>query len=382
MDITEESTLHRVRPSDIAGYLRVTGWTRGHPFGRVAWIWTRSLGGQQDEVLVPTSAELGDYAVRVSDILRELESVESRSQADILADIEATSSDTLRVALRGSGESEGTVALTAGRAAIAGAEAMLLAAACSTVSPRAYYRTRRPTEANDFLGKVRLGQTGRGSFVLAFHSRVPPADIARLEPGVEPVNPSESPFSRRVMATAVTALKRVREAAESVVETGSYDLFITGVEYGVSANLCEAILQMEESGSFEAMDFRFSWAPVRPPAEGPSTVTILTDHLESIGEAARLLKAEAPPEQNELEGVVSDLHRNTPEQESGRITIYGVVDGEPRKVSVRLARADYQRAIQAHDLGLVVYCAGPIERRGPMFLISNPSAFRVRETPG
>ena len=47
---------------------------------------------------------------------------------------------------------------------------LVLAAACAAITKRAYFATRKPTKATDYLSRVRMGQTERGSYVLTIRS--------------------------------------------------------------------------------------------------------------------------------------------------------------------------------------------------------------------
>jgi hypothetical protein len=51
---------------------------------------------------------------------------------------------------------------------------LMMAAACTAVQPRAWFRSRKPAQAEQYLRQVRLGQTEQGSYVLTVQSRVPP----------------------------------------------------------------------------------------------------------------------------------------------------------------------------------------------------------------
>ena len=54
---------------------------------------------------------------------------------------------------------------------------MVLAAACSLREPRPVYGARNDREANEFMRRVRLGQTEVGSFVVTILSPVVPPEV-------------------------------------------------------------------------------------------------------------------------------------------------------------------------------------------------------------
>ncbi|MDF5720163.1 MAG: hypothetical protein PUP91_06665 [Rhizonema sp. PD37] len=86
--IKDSQILKTVNPDVLQAHLQATGW---HETGRIyndaGAIWRLQKDAAPEyEILLPLQHNLGDYAERISDILKTLEIVENRSQVDILSE--------------------------------------------------------------------------------------------------------------------------------------------------------------------------------------------------------------------------------------------------------------------------------------------------------
>ena len=106
--------------------------------------------------------------------MRELETVEDRSQLDILRDLYNSGFDVVRLAALSPNSEDGTVRIEDGVQLFERARDILLAAACATVRPQPVFHSRKPQQATEYMRKARLGQTEHGSYVLTLLSPVAP----------------------------------------------------------------------------------------------------------------------------------------------------------------------------------------------------------------
>ncbi|AFZ25033.1 hypothetical protein Cylst_2839 [Cylindrospermum stagnale PCC 7417] len=86
--IKDSQILKTVNPDVLQAHLQATGW---HETGRIyndaGAIWRLRKDDENEyEILLPLQHNLGDYAERISDILKTLEIVENRSQVEILSE--------------------------------------------------------------------------------------------------------------------------------------------------------------------------------------------------------------------------------------------------------------------------------------------------------
>jgi len=359
----------------LAAYLRAKGWHQVSRIGDKGALWEKDDGEGTAEILLPLDQSLGDYVLRMSEILGVLESVEDRSQLEILRDIETVSGDLIRVRVQRRDVHDGTVPLEEGVKLIQGVRDLLVAAACAAVSPKPYFHSRRPNRVTEYIQKVHLGQTEQGSFVVTALSRVTP----ELMRGQQLLlfDDDEPPFERRVTMMLAESLVATREAAEVASSLGVFDAFEAGVEKGINANLCQALELIGDEPEVVQVDVRFSWAPVRPVSRPISNyVSFPSDTLPIIKEAGRILKAISPVEDVELRGVVVNLAREL-DEDAGSVVIYGFLDGQIRRVKIYLNPDQYQLAIQAHEKKQPVVCYGELVREGNSFVLKSPRGFRI-----
>jgi len=314
----------------------------------------------------------------MGDVLQVLSAFEERSQLPILHDLLVTGADVVRLRLADPDLADASVPLDEGATFIQKAKEMMLAAACAAVGPRAYYPSRKPAQAIDYIRGARLGQTEPGSFIVTIISPVLPSLSGPRGQRIE----LEEPYERRVTQVLAVALNSARQAAEDAATSGQVDSFVQAVSRGVSANLCDALAGM---GSFSegnrAVEVQFSWSrnrPLAPESEMPDRVLFSPDAFPVIRQAAVYLRETGPREEFEVRGLVVKLDR--PEASTtGKVTIHGLVDDQPRKVVVELRGPDYHKAVTAHALGRLARCSGALVREGRAFRLHEPYGFAVEE---
>jgi hypothetical protein len=368
--IRDRDVLGSLRPADLLNYLRASGWQRESEIGEKAELWVRSQqDGPEMDVLVPLRREAGDFALRASELLRTLEEVEHRSQQQIIEDIGTSSADVVRIRAVSPEAASGSILLDSGVIFFEQAREMVLAAACATVQSKAYWARRKPAPAAEYIKKVRLGQTERGSYVITIQSPVTPALRTAIQP--------EQPFERQVIETLSSSLSAVHSAARQAAATGDLEPFRTSVDAGVSANLCDAIVRLFEASPTAQLEVSVSWSRSRPSSRGAiSHTTLSSDFVPVIAEASRLFKEIAPEDDFELFGFVERLDRPT-EMPFGQVYVNALIEGRPRRVSIQLGDPEYQLAIRAHGQRLSISCVGDLIKTGRSYQLQNPRDFRI-----
>jgi hypothetical protein len=86
--IKDSQILKTVNPDVIQAHLQATGWQEtGRIYNDAGAIWRLKKDADTEyEILLPLQHNLGDYAERISDILKTLSTVENRDQVDILSE--------------------------------------------------------------------------------------------------------------------------------------------------------------------------------------------------------------------------------------------------------------------------------------------------------
>jgi hypothetical protein len=375
--VQDSTTLRAVKPLELAAYLRANGWRQEADIGGgkgSLWLLHRSDGSEYD-VTLPAKRDLADYALRMSEVLHTLAEVERRSQLDVLRDIETTTADLVRVRAPRRDTENGTLPLNQAVAFVEFSRDMLLAAACAAIDKRPFFAKRKTQQAMDYLGRVRMGQTERGSYVLTILSRVPP-ELRPAQGTLLPVEP-EDPYERLVTLTLMNALEALQRATQDAAVGGDMTSFQKAVLKGVSANLCDAVVGLSAVSPGDGLDIQISWSRTRPVSgETPSRVVLGNDSIPIIEEAARQFREIAPLEDVEIEGFVTRLDRGR-EATEGDVTIEASLEGNLRRIALRLGTEAYSVAIQAHDERRPVRCTGELVKEGRGCRLRDPRHFEI-----
>lgn len=376
--IRDREALLEIPPNEVAAYLRARNWNLVDRDGeKNRWsVWTLGdLDAPKAEILLPHDQALGDFALRMSDVLSVLESAEERSQIDILRDIQTSTGDIIRIQANGTDVYGGAIQLESGVSLIQSAHDMMAASACAAIEPKPYFHlARKPIEAQEYLQKAYLGQTEQGSYVVTVISKIPPDVNAKQVPMA--FGEEREPFPRRVTMTLAKAVDRVKSAAEATVLGAPMDAFSEAVPDGVSANLCDALASMGDPKS-GSVNIGVSWAPSRPLAEPlPNWTNLPHGMMPVIKEAARVLKTQQPLEGIPLHGKVVGLDRPTGAP-SGTIKVETRVAGQLRVVRIDLSDSEYHAATMAHDEERSVNLVGTVVKEGRFYVLKAMRHFSV-----
>jgi len=252
---------------------------------------------------------------------------------------------------------------------------MVLAAACAAIDKRPFFAKRKAQQAMEYLGRVRMGQTERGSYVLTILSPVPP-ELRPAQGTLLPVEP-EDPYERLVTLTLMNALAALQRASQDAAVGGDMTSFQRAVLKGVSANLCDAVVGLSAVSPGDGLDIQVSWSRTRPVGgKTPSRVVLGNDSIQFIEEAARQFREIAPFEDVEIEGFVTRLDRDR-EATEGDVTIEASLEGNLRRIVLRLGTEAYSRAIQAHDERRPVRCTGDLVKEGRGYRLREPRHFGI-----
>lgn len=375
VNIVDVTSLSQVRPKDLGVYLRRHGWEQSYQIAnKLADVWRRSAFDVGEETLVPLSRDTADYAERISRILSQLARIEGRSQLDVWTDLVSVRSDLFTVRVEPSGGQEGVLPADVAKGVIDGSLGVLMSSACSAIAPKPYFRTRKPGEAATWVEGVRMGLTRPGSYVFVFMVDVPDPRLQSRD-AMDMIPLVDAPFERKVLGKAAQGLDTVKHALRQQSETQSYDGFLSGVGMGISANLCDALESILQPDDLRVVDFSFSWSLRAAAIDVPMRVELPVSAVDALTRASELLKAEAPPEEMQIEGYVTKLVRPQHIHEMGEVTLDVLLDEGPRKVAIQLSRQDYEAALDAHKRKRKVVCSGNLAKNGPRYTLEAPRDF-------
>lgn len=373
-----------VKPLDVAAYLRLHGWAEQRIVRDAYSLWTRSIAERGEfEAMLPLDRGFSDFGRRVRELVETLEIVEQRSLPHIIEDLTTPNADIIRARLAPDANFDGTLPLDDGATVFQQVRELVLAAACAAVARKPVFAKRKPDQAMRYLREqARIGQTGRGSYVITVLSPVSPAlrDKGQLSllPGLE-----EEPFPRKVVRLLAEALAATVDGARLAASSGELDPFASAVSRGVSANLCEAILGLNHGSGDRGVEFSFSWAPTRGAPPNVRNVYRLTpDAMPYLEEASRAFRRAPELEGVDVIGFVHKLQRNDEdERRRSEVTIVGTADGEPRSVVATLEDDLETLAIRAYEELLKIACVGELVRDGRSYRLRNPREVRIVDDP-
>jgi hypothetical protein len=372
--IRDSQVFEALRPLEVVSYLRATGWTQQQDQPDKYSVWSRGGGVAAYEIVVPLT-RWRDYALRMSEVLATLEAVERRSQLEILTDLSLSNADVIRIRTDLQDSGDGTIPLDEAVTLVERTRDALLAAACSAIEPRAYFPSRKFGPALDYVKGVKMGQTERGSYTVTVISKVAPV-LRQAEMSTAEI---EEPYERRVVTMLGGGIAKIRTAADVAASTGSLESFKEGLDVGVSANLCDALVGMSgEARLVRGLDFSFSWSRTRPQTQKqiPTHVSISPDSLPVIQEAGRVLRETSPREDFELQGIVVKLDRPIGAQ-TGLVTVLGFVEDKPHAIKMELGAEDYRQVILAHDRQVPILALGELVKEGRSYVLRKPREIRL-----
>jgi len=367
--IIDRSDLLSISLAQLVSYLRAKGWHKGESVYPSASIWmNKKESDDLYEILVPMDPLFRDYNSRLADAVKVLSVFEERASNQIIYDLQNALKDVIRIRAVSQRTSRGTIPLNDGCTLLASAKELIVAAASSSISPKAYYPSRKADRVNEFLEKIELEASEKGSYIVTISSNIPP--VLSLPAHELDDLTLEEPFERKVTMRLIQALGACKEASKQALDTGDIKAFDAAINEGVSANLCDAIVNINQSSSNELTEISVTWSLGRPvPKNTLSTVSFSKDLVPFIAEAARTFKEIKPIDEFELYGVVVRLTRKDM-HEPGEIIVVEL-DGQKRKVSIQLSGDDYKLAIQAHEKVTPIRCIGKLRRKGKIFSLVN-----------
>ena len=369
IEILDADALRRISPAAISAYARAEGWQKEEPYGAHADVYA---GHGRPEIVLPRTDRLADYAAVVSRLIDVFSDQTQLDQTAVYKDLVGADRDVVRVR-NPNADDDGSVSLEVGVEIVSNARDMLLAAACAARTPQPLYRAGANREAIEYMRRVRLGQTERGSFVVTLLAPVPPQ--LQLQPKLDPswASFNDEPLERKVTRRLVSALEASRSAAELAL-SGEGGAFERAVASGVSANLCEAVANLIDQS--HGLDVSVTWARTRPTPEPMRWIAFSGSDAEILKEAARTFRAKQPQPDVTMVGYVHKLKRDQDEVE-GSVTLKALIDDRTQSVTAVLDQANYETAVEAHGRQTPVVVKGDLERVRQRWQITNAAVHEL-----
>ncbi|MGC1685381.1 MAG: hypothetical protein WA734_07170 [Candidatus Acidiferrales bacterium] len=368
-DTSLEQLAKGISPSAVRDYAKATGWehVRDGVKGRI-YLFRHSTDRLRQLAIPMDFSE--DYADAIVDATTTIASLEGSSVHAVLTDLMMPDADIIRFRVATRDEAGGTLPLQEGINLLDGARKAVLAAACSVVTPQSHHPRMSRTESDQLLSSCRLGQTEKGSFVVKIAC---PLSAVRENSG-------DIPFVRKTTKLLLKSAHRIVEAIErDDVESVYSDLPNQPV---ISSNLCDAILQMQDTKENASLSISAKWASVLPePSEPdlPPEVTFNPDYFGIVEDIHLRLRPSSedselvfPASVETLNGDVGDDGRR-----SGDVMLYVFNEQEILRARVTLDPDQYEIADQAHMEASFVLVKGVLHRGRRVHRITDIELFQL-----
>lgn len=250
--VRDFDALNSIKPKQIATYLQAKNWIHNRNFSNKAYVFNKK-NNDNWEILLPLKPELKRFPLHISQVLETLETVEGRSQLEILRDITNIFADVIRLGVNSPLASNGSIPLHSSLEILQGFKNLIFWAARAAINPQLDLTEPVP-EAVEYLTKLRLGQTEENSGYI--FSILSPLPVDNTTLNGETITFLTTPFERRVVLKLVEALETISALAEG----GNLEHFLGSETPLISANLCEAIVGLNESAGGGEIEINLSWS--------------------------------------------------------------------------------------------------------------------------
>jgi len=374
VEIRDRSVFESLNPSDVTAYLVSAGWKAVDNRPGHSSLFRTVFERKSVELLVPLNRQFKDYVDRMAETVPMIAAIEKRSELEVLSDIQTVNSDVVRIRCKYASAHDGSIPLERGEKLVEKTRELFTAGGRAVGIKRANYGNRASEQLSEYIRKLRLGQSERGSYVFKVLSPVAPElKPTGHFPGTEPE--PEQPYERLAVAQLNTALVTLRAAADEAMTTPQMDVFDRAVEKGVSSNLCSALIGIggNDPQPNDELAISFTWARTRtPPSETVREIIFPGDRFAIITEAVRHYKGRVEPEETTITGYVVGLQsRNQGQLPAGPIRVVNL-GGGPKTVMITLAQTEHDRAIQAYKTGSQITCRGTLAQHSGGWILQDP----------
>jgi hypothetical protein len=360
--------LRSVNPAILSAMLTRAGWRE--LLGKPGLLQVLESPDAETDISIPLNPDFRDYPTRLNEALTGAELALGDRARPFMLQLLAGPMDELLFE-QNAQTVYGSIEWRLGEQLHETARQACRAAAKSSEQHLPYFGAKGLGAANRFMDKVRMGQTEIGSYVVTalvpLHGQdvaEPRALFGREDPG-EPAGG----FFRGVTANLMQATEAAVYAAQEFESTDSVEPFADMVEYGLSADLLDALSKL--SGSGQEAEIRAVWSPLAgEPEHVPAVVEVRPDHLAAFAQAAIRFKEAPPPISVTIRGTVTNLDRRFAGQ-SGTSTLDVISGISARRVRVRLSASQHEAAIEAHRTGNVLQLTGEQSRVGNLYWLYN-----------
>ena len=371
MNVEFRKALESITPNLLKSYLESQSWIKNGNISNQANIWHRD--GDESythEVIQPIDSKIRSYGQRLIEAIKSVAEFENRDISAVIDDMTNFSSDLVKVRVTPPDVEGGTIPLEDGVLLIERSRDLLIASTLSTFKRQKVFNGSRSQDVQDFLGKLKLGQTEIGSFVVNL--------ISPIEVGSETQQDGcDTSLARSVSMNLARSLTAISEAVDKYANSKSIFDFEETVNKGVSANLCDAIIGLSGRAKSRRFSIKIKTGGLEAePINFADNYEFSPQSIPNLEAASEYLKGRYTVKNFQVFGLVSVL-KHLPNDEYGQITVKALVKEKLKSITIHLPLGEYWQAFEAHKSGEEITCRGTLNVSPKSAQLLGPTGFEV-----
>jgi hypothetical protein len=258
--------------------------------------------------------------------------------------------DTLRFRIGAVRNGDRALPLAFASAIMAGAQQLLLSAACTVLKPQACHPRLNRAEAQQLLEASHFRHTEPGSFVFKVSCPVNALDVQT--PLM--LGDGDTSFVRHTTLTLYRSLRQIVTAIEADTLPNLVEQTRQEASPLVSSNLCEALTRFQDEALKNSLDLTIAWSIIHAPPTAENTARPLRfqpDYFPRIEEVRRALRSVEKHNEDTFIGTVERLdgEMGADGRRTGEVILALLLpEGEIVRARTNLDAEQYVAADEAH----------------------------------
>lgn len=357
----------QINPLAFSKYLKETGWKQFNTKKNTVKVFQYECGNEFYQVKIPLESAFSDYNYAMYSAVEKVAAVECRSVEQVMLYLLNPNTDILKIRLEKKDVEAGNILFDDAIKIYDNAKKLLAATALDIINPKLYHYGRVDDAVQKFLGDCRFGQTEIGSYVVSVVC--PFAELSENE-GYKQLSifSDEDTCAKSLTRKVTNKLMSNIFVIKEKIDDDSYNSLIDEQNhFNISGNFYEALngLNCEEDDTI--LEFKAQWSPtVKQNRCEHSNVKLTNNYCQPISSIIAKMK-EKTDKVTSIVGRVSKLQAApiADNRKTGKISIaYIDRDNKSKSVTTILDKCDYDKAIEAHQLGKYVRASGNMRQSG------------------
>lgn len=371
-----KTAIESITPELLQSYLESQNWIKDGNISNQATIWHREHDQlYSHEVIQPRNSNIRSYGQRLVEAFKAIAEFENREVSTVVDDMLNFNLDLVKVRVVHPDVEGGTIPLEDGVLLIERSRDLLIASTLSTFKKQKVFSGNRSQDVQDFLSKLKLGQTEIGSFVVNLISPIEINCDAQKDG-------CDTSLTRSVSVNLARSLTAILTAVGKYADSKSIFDFEEMVGKGVSANLCDALIGLSGRAKSRRFSIKITTGGLEAePINFSYDYDFLPQSIPYLEAASEYLKGRYTVKNFHVSGLVSML-KHLPDEEYGQVTVKALVKEKIKSITIQLPLNEYWLAFDAHKAGNEVYCHGTLNVSPRSAQLLEPSNFGVTGSTG